>query len=156
MDIISKRSGPRPEDEQAKRHLRQHWGTIERLADTLSGGQYSASKTHKPLPRPEGLIIVDQAARRVSTDPTPYLRISPNGRVVIVDADSGLQMHLVGQLKRAAGETRFVLATAENGFISPLDPEVLEKVIDLGGCKLGREYQEDDLAEELRKRLDLV
>ena len=47
MDIISKKSGPRAEDQQAKQHLQRNWGTIEKLADTLSGGKYSADKARK-------------------------------------------------------------------------------------------------------------
>ena len=157
MDIISKRSGPRPEDEQAKRHLQRNWGTIEKLADTLSGGKYSADKARKAAPPPQasGLIFVDQAPRRVADDPQPYLRISTNGRVVIADAESGLQMHFIGQLKRVAGEMRFVLATSENGFITPLDPQILEEVADLGGRKLDRDYTETDLANDLKTRLKM-
>ena len=52
MDIISKKRGPRAEDQQAKQHLQRNWGTIEKLADTLSGGKYSADKAKKAAAPP--------------------------------------------------------------------------------------------------------
>ncbi len=157
MDIISKKSGPRAEDQQAKQHIQRNWGTIEKLADTLSGGKYSADKAKKaaPPPQAQGLIIVDQARPRMPDVPEPYLRISMNGRVVVADTNSGVQMHFLGQLKRQNGEMRFTLATAENGFISPLEPEFQEKLADLADRVVNRAFSEDDLAAEIRQRLQI-
>jgi len=157
VDIISKRSGPRPEDERARRHLQRNWGTIERLADTFSGGKYSADKARKaaPLPQAQGLIIVDQARPRLPDQPVPYLRISPHGRVVIADSSSGLQLHFLGQLKRVDGEIRFVIATQENGFLSPLDPGVVDLIADLANRAINRAYSEDDLAADLKRSLKI-
>lgn len=157
MDIISKKSGPRAEDQQAKQHIQRNWGTIEKLADTLSGGKYSADKAKKaaPPPQAQGLIIVDQARPRLPDVPEPYLRISMNGRVVVADTNSGVQMHFLGQIKRQNGEMRFTLATAENGFISPLEPEFQEKLADLADRVVNRAFSEDDLAAEIRQRLQI-
>ncbi len=157
MDIISKKSGPRAEDQQAKQHIQRNWGTIEKLADTLSGGKYSADKAKKaaPPPQAQGLIIVDQARPRMPDVPEPYLRISMNGRVVVADTNSGVQMHFLGQIKRQNGEMRFTLATAENGFISPLEPEFQEKLADLADRVVNRAFSEDDLAAEIRQRLQI-
>ncbi len=157
MDIISKKSGPRAEDQQAKQHIQRNWGTIEKLADTLSGGKYSADKAKKaaPPPQAQGLIIVDQARPRMPDVPEPYLRISMNGRVVVADTNSGMQMHFLGQIKRQNGEMRFTLATAENGFISPLEPEFQEKLADLADRVVNRAFSEDDLAAEIRQRLQI-
>jgi hypothetical protein len=155
LDIFSRKSGPRTEDVQARQHLQRNWGTIEKLADTLSGGKYSADKARRaaPPPQPEGLIIVDQAARRVADDPDPYLRISANGRVVVADAHSGVQLHFLGQLKRIDGALRFAIASAENGFISPLQPELQVLINDLEGQVINRDYPEEKLAEEIKTRL---
>ncbi|MGL5010453.1 MAG: hypothetical protein ACRC6I_11260 [Paracoccaceae bacterium] len=157
MDIISKKSGPRAEDQQAKQHLQRNWGTIEKLADTLSGGKYSANKARKTAqpPQAKGLIFVDQAPPRLSDAPVPYLRISANGRVVIADTNSGVQMHFLGQLKRINGEVRFILATKENGFITPLDPDLLEKITDLAEVTVNRSYSEENLAEDIKMRLQI-
>ncbi len=158
MDIISKKSGPRAEDQQAKQHLQRNWGTIEKLADTLSGGKYSADKARKAAapPKAQGLIIVDQARPRLADDPVPYLRISTNGRVVIADNSSGIQMHFLGQLKRINGEVRFVIATKENGFFTPLDPDLCEKIADLANVQVNRSYSEDDLAQDIKTRLQIA
>lgn len=158
MDIFSKRSGPRAEDVQARQHLQRNWGTIEKLADTLSGGKYSADKAKRaaPPPKPEGLIIVDQAGPRVADEPEPYLRISSNGRVVVADAHSGVQIHFLGELKRIDGAVRFRLASAENGFISPLALDMLTKIEDLASRVINRDYPEDELARDLKSRLGIA
>lgn len=156
MDIISKRSGPRPEDMQAKKHLQDNWGTITKLADTFSGGAYSASKTKKQEPRAKGLIFVDQSRPRRPDVPEPYLRISANGRVVLADLNTGVQLHFLGQLKRVDGAVRFFIATADNGFVTPLDADIHDQIGDLAGKTIGRDYSEDDLAAELKTRLKLT
>lgn len=158
MDIISKKSGPRAEDQQAKQHLQRNWGTIEKLADTLSGGKYSADKAKKAAgpPQAKGLIIVDQARPRLADDPVPYLRISTNGRVVIADDSSGIQLHFLGQLKRVNGEVRFIIATKENGFFTPLDTDLNDKIADLANLTVNRSYSEDDLAQDIKTRLQIA
>lgn len=157
MDIFSKKTGPRAEDVQARQHLQRNWGTIEKLADTLSGGKYSADKARRaaPPPQPEGLIIVDQARPRVADDPEPYLRISTNGRVVVADANSGVQVHFLGQLKRVDGAVRFLIASAENGFFSPLALELQTKIGDLAGRAINRDYPEEELARDIKQRLGI-
>lgn len=162
MDIISKRNGPRDEDKHAKAHLRQNWGTIEKLADQISGGSYSKNKARIPTLGKQqnqpgsGLIFVDQATPPPAAAPAPYLKISLNGRVVLADLNSGQQLHFLGQLKRVSGAVRFHLATAENSFISPLDPDVLSLIADLADCALSRDYGEDELSADLKSRLSLA
>ena len=158
MDIHSKRSGPRAEDQQAKQHLQRNWGTIEKLADTLSGGKYSADKAKRaaPPPQAEGLIIVDQARPRLADDPKPYLRISANGRVVIADAGSGIQMHFLGELKRRNGVVGFVIATKENGYFTPLAEGIHAKIADLADVTINRAYSESDLEADVKARLQLT
>lgn len=150
MDIISRRSGPRPEDERAKRHLKENWGTIEKLADTLSGGTYSKGKAKKAEPQAQGLIFVDQSRPRLPDAPKPYLRISANGRVVLACDSTGLQLHFLGQLKRVAGEVRFVVASVENGFLTPLDASMQDAIADLANRTVNRTYTEDDLARDIK------
>ena len=158
MDIHSRLSSERPEDKQAQAHIKRNWGTIEKLADTLSGGKYSADKAKKaaPPPQAQGLIIVDQAGPRLPETPVPYLRISMNGRVVLADNSSGIQLDFLGQIKRLNGEQRFVIATAENGFIAPLAPELYDKIADLANRTINRAYSEDDLAEDIKTRLQIA
>jgi hypothetical protein len=155
VHIISKRDGPRREDVKAKRVIQQNWGTIEKLADQISGGSYSASKVKRPAPQPEGLIISVPTSKRTADDPDPHVRISNNGRVVVMDLNSGLQLHFLGQIYRRDNRNVFVLATGKNGFISPLEEELYEQLHDLEGTAITTEFSEDDLLEELKKRLDL-
>lgn len=157
MDIISRKSGPRREDEQAKRHIKQNWGTIEKLADQISGGRYSSDKARKAAPPPQasGKIIIDQAARTAHEAVKPYLRISVNGRVVVADLNSGRQLNFLGQLKRLGGVMRFVIATKENGFFSPLDDDTFQLIGDLADTAINREYTEHDLEKELQTRLNI-
>ena len=158
MDIHSRKSGAREEDTHAKEHLRRNWGTIEKLADTLSGGKYSADKAKKaaPPPQAQGLIIVDQSRPRLPDAPVPYLRISVNGRVVLADNSSGIQLEFLGQIKRVNGEKCFVIATKENGFFSPLAAEVAERIADLANRTINRDYSEDDLAADIKVRLQIA
>ena len=158
MDPRSRLSSERPEDKQAQAHIKRNWGTIEKLADTLSGGKYSADKAKKaaPAPQAQGLIIVDQARPKLPDTPVPYLRISMNGRVVLADDSSGIQLHFLGQIKRVNGAQRFILATAENGFIAPLDPELSAKLADLADLTINQNYSEEALAEDIRMRLQIA
>lgn len=158
MDIISKKSGPRREDEQAKRHIGQNWGTIEKLADQISGGRYSADKARKSAPPPQasGKIIIDQSMGPAKAEADPYLRISVNGRVVIADQSTGRQLHFLGQLKRSGGIMRFVIATKENGFFSPVDDDTYNLISDLAEVAINRDYSEKDLEQELRKRFKMT
>jgi hypothetical protein len=159
LDIFSRKSGPRAEDQQARQHIQRNWGTIEKLADTLSGGKYSADKARKaaPSPQAQGLIIVDQAGgpRRPEV-PDPYLRISGNGRVVLADTGTGVQLHFLGQLKRVDGAVRFQLATAANGFFSPLADDIHDRIADLANRTVDRSYSEDDLAKDIKERLHIT
>ncbi len=158
LDIFSKKTGPRAEDQQAKQHLARNWGTIEKLADTLSGGKYSADQAKKAAPGPQaqGLIFVDQARPRLPDVPVPYLRISINGRVVLADTSSGIQLHFLGQLKRINGMMQFVIATAANGFFTPLDPDLYDQIADLADKPVNRSYSEDDLAQDIKMRLQIA
>jgi hypothetical protein len=158
MDIISKKTGPRREDEQAKRHINQNWGTIEKLADQISGGRYSADKARKSAPPPQasGKIIIDQAAPATPNEAKPYLRISVNGRVVVADQNSGRQLSFLGQLKRVGGVMRFMIATKENGFFTPLDDDTYDLIGDLADKVINREYSEKDLEQALQTRLNMT
>lgn len=136
VDILSKRSGPRREDAEIKRIISDNRGTITRLADHLSGGGYSASKKPKPQPQPRNLIIVHGPATTSDALPAPYMRVSPNGRVVVMDGNTGRQLHHLGDLRGSAGKTCFRLAIAENGYIASLDAELARILAPLDGTAL--------------------
>lgn len=151
MDIIRKGSAQRPEDQAARRLIEQNRGTIERLADQISNGAYSASRkaAQQPAPQASGKIVSDLGGRRSSDVAKPYVRISPNRRVVVVDDNTSRQMHHLGELRRVEGRMIFVLATAGNGFFSPLEPDLAERLSSLDGVVLGGERTEAVLAAEI-------
>lgn len=156
MDIISKRSGPRREDVQARALLEKNRGTIEKLADQISGGGYSAQKRARDMPKEpqaEGLILSDLKAPRVNDTPVPYVRVSPNHRVVVVDDVTSRQMHYLGEIRRIDGQWRFVLATKANGFFSPVEPEMAALLAALDGATMGGGRDDASLAAEIAKLL---
>ena len=100
VDIISKKSGPRREDVVAKRLINENRATITKLADQLSGGKYSARHQRPAPPKPDGLILHDMGSSTVDeTDYDPYVRITRNGRVVLVDGGSNTPLHHLGELR---------------------------------------------------------
>jgi hypothetical protein len=62
----------------------------------------------------------------------------------------------LGQIKRLNGEKCFFIATAKNGFITPLDPEIADKIADLEQRSLNRAYTEDQLADDIKARLEIA
>lgn len=157
VDIFSKREGPRAEDVKARRLLSENAGTIRKLADQISNGDFSRMKAEearrKETPKPEGLIIHDMKARVSNDVPEPYVKISLNNRVVLVDRSTGRQMQMLGEIRGNFASKRFVMATAENGFISPLDAEMHVRVGHLDGIEISGIFTESQLAEALETLL---
>lgn len=153
MDIISKRSGPRREDVKARALIDQNRGTIQALADTLSNGAYSARKAARAAgpqqPQAQGLIVSDLGAGRPADAPVPYVRISANGRVVVVDYETNRQMHYLGEIRRVGAQHRFVLATKANGFFAATEPEIADRLAPLDGAVMGGGRDDAALAAEV-------
>jgi len=156
VDIIAKKDGPRREDLAARRLIEQNRGTIRQLADRLTGGQFSAPTAPRAEPETKGVIVHTARAARTIQDPKPFIRISPNNRVVIVDADTGRQLHYLGEIRRLDGVRRFVLATKANGFISPVDAEMGRALAELDGAHVGGDRTEARLAAEIGERLGVA
>jgi hypothetical protein len=154
IDIVSKRTGPRPEDERARRLIEANRPTIEKLADRLTNGAWSARKQPAPTtPEPQGLIIHTARATARTAPARPFVRVAVNGRVSVVDLDTGVQMHHLGDVRRQDGRSRFRLATRANGFFSPVDPEIAAALADLDGHVLDGRDGERVLVEAIGDRL---
>lgn len=155
MDIFSKRDGPRTEDVQARRLLSENSHVIRRLADQISNGGYTAMQRRKAeaakQPQAQGLIIHDLASASTEVEVRPYVKISLNNRVVLADLSSGKQLCMLGEIRGG----RLVLATSENGFITPLDGEVLAAIAHLEGVQVDRNLTEKQLAAALSESLSL-
>lgn len=155
VDIISKKSGPRREDVVAKRLINENRSTITKLADQLSGGKYSARHQRPAPPQPDGFILHDMGGTTVDeTDYAAYVRVSMNGRVLLVDGGSNKQLHYLGEVRDGPGGPEFVLATRENGFFAPLDDEVSQKLADIDGLSLAGDAEEQ-LTATIGERLGL-
>ncbi len=157
VDIFSKRDGPRLEDVKAKRLLSENAGTIRKLADQISNGGFSKMRADQARrneePKPDGLMIHDLKARVSSDTPVPYVKVSVNNRVVLVDRSTGRQLQMLGEIRGNFISKRFVLATKENGFLSPLDDDMHTAVAHLDGEEITGEFTERDLKETLEDLL---
>ncbi|MGB0659809.1 MAG: hypothetical protein ACPGNV_06475 [Mangrovicoccus sp.] len=157
MDIFSKREGPRLEDVKARRLLSENSGTIRKLADQISNGGFSRMRAEeaqrRQKPKPEGLIIHDLKARGSVSAAQPYVKVSVNNRVVLVDKTSGKQMLFLGEIRGNFLSKRFVLATKDNGFLSPLDSETVALIGHLENADLTDDFTEKDLAQTLETLL---
>ena len=157
MDIFSKRDGPRPEDVKARRLLNENAGTIRKLADQISDGGFSRMQADKARrqqkPQPDGLMIHDLKAKVHTHSPEPYVKVSLNNRVVLVDKCTGRQMQMLGEIRGSFMSRRFALATRENGFFSPVDDDVMDAIGHLDDRELSDTFTESDLAAMLESLL---
>ena len=157
VDIISKKTGPRREDVAAKKLIKQNRSVIESLANHLSGGSYSTMRQPPKPPELSGFILHDQVDRKkAKVEGRAYIRISPNDRVVLVDQETGKQLQFLGAIRRGPAGQRFVLATKENGFFSPLEDALSAKLAEIDQRLIGADCSEEDLATEIGVRLGLV
>ena len=157
VDIFSKRDGPRLEDVKARRVLTENAGTIRKLADQISNGGFTRLQADQArrnsTPRPDGLIIHDLKATSRVDVPEPYVKVSLNNRVVLVDRSSGRQLQMLGEIRGNFLAKSFVLATRQNGFLSPLDDDMFAAIGHLDGASLSETFSEDDLAQSLESLL---
>ncbi len=108
-------------------------------------------------PQPDGLILHDLAAGTASsTTQQPYVRVSLNGRVVVVDGETSKQLHFLGELRDGPEGRKFLLATRENRFFSPLEEDLSASLADFDHRVVGGGYSEEDLAAEIADRLGLT
>lgn len=159
MDIFSKRDGPRPEDVRAKRLISENAGTIRKLADQISNGGFTKMRQdearRKQEPKPDGLLIYSMSGPAKPLEPDPYIRVSLNGRVVLVDGNSGRQIQLLGEIRSSFGSKRFVMATAANGFISPVSDEIAGALAQFENVELGSDFTEEDIIQKFGTCLGL-
>ena len=152
IEIISKPNGPRKQDAAAKQFLRENSGTIMKIANQLSGGRLRDMPTANPMQGPP-------AARRVRATPSrseearPYTSVSLNGRVIAVDFNTGRQLHHIGEIRGQGPGRRFLLATKDNGFFAPLEPELQKPLLDLDRCPTPDDAAQEDLARTIDARL---
>jgi hypothetical protein len=152
VEIISKPNGPRREDAAAKHFIRENAGTINKIAQQLSGGRIRSLANAQTAPAP-------LTSRRVATAPNrdaekaPYVKVSLNGRVIAADFNTGRQLHHLGEIRGEGPNRRFLLATRENRFFTPLDDDMLALLRELDGVATPDEAAEERLAQDIGARL---
>lgn len=155
VTIISKSDGPRREDIAARKVFEKDRATITRMADHLTQGAYSKSRQAAAQPQPD-IVLPERQRLTPSDSPRPYVRISPNGRVLIVDLDSSRQLAFLGELRRQNGRTQFHLATEGNGFVVTPDDPTLDELSDLDGFEAPRKAQQEELKTLISQRMGLT
>lgn len=155
VDIISKKDGPREEDVRLKTLIKNNQRTITALADRLSQGNYSRSRQPvAPKPAPETSSKFYYRLSTPSQETTkPYIRISINGKVTIVDENSRKQLHHIGDIRRYVLNEKFILATKENNFFKPLADDIADELLQFDQIELTADYTEDQLKEDISKKL---
>ena len=84
VEIISKSDGPRREDAAAKHFIRENAGTINKIAQQLSGGRLRSLSNAETIPAPLPTKRGPSAPSR-DGEKKPYVKVSHNGRVIAVD-----------------------------------------------------------------------
>ena len=154
VEIFSKSQEPRREDARLRQVLQQNRQTIVGLADQFSQGRYSASQKPRKEPELQGLVIHVGSGTAKPDVVQPHVRVSVNGRVIVMDTGSGRQLHHLGDVRRVGDGDRFRLATRENGYFSPVDTEIAAVLADLDGRALDAGFPEAALAAEIGTRLE--
>ncbi len=160
LDIFSKREGPRAEDVKAKRMISENMPVIRKLADQISNGGFTQMRQQQAErnkePQAEGKLIFDMKARATVDEPEPYVKVSLNNRVVLADRKSARQLAMIGEIRGNFLSRKLFLATRENGFISPLDEELLGCIAQLEGVEINTDYTEEELVVTLEQLLGLT
>lgn len=154
--IISKRDGPRREDVAARRLIENHRTTIEGIVNQLTGDAGRPGLVPKAPPEGARKARVSLSRAGVRSAPEPYVRISPNGRIVIADLATGRQLEFLGEIRGGAMARRFVLARRENGFFAGLPAGMLDRLADLDGRALPDAAAEQALSLDIARRLSIV
>jgi len=147
------------EDVKARRLISENMPVIRKLADQISDGGYTRMRQQeakrREQPKLDGLMIYDLKGPVRNDIPDPYVKVSLNNRVVLADKSSGLQIQMLGEIRGNFTSKKLVLATKENGFLSPLDDDLYTRLKHLEGVEITRDFTEKDLANELESVLDL-
>ena len=152
VEIISKSNGPRREEAAAKHFIRENAGAINKIAQQLSGGRMRPLSHAEAIPGPLPLKRGPTAPSR-DAEKKPYVKVSLNGRVIAVDFNNGRQLHHFGEVRGQGATRRFLLATRENRFFTPLDDDLLALLRDLDGAATPDDAAEERLVQEIGARL---
>ena len=157
VTIISKQDGPSKSEAELKHHLKQNRGTIEGMVGALKHGPMAhlAKKQQVEVPQASGKSVFYKNTSSEG-DAKPYVRVSMNGRVVLIDYETGSQLHHLGDVRGKGAAATFALATKANGFFAPVEPEIAEALTALDGRAVGDRDAEEAFKTEVTTALGLV
>lgn len=157
VTIISKQEGPSKKEAELKHHLKQNRGTIEGMVTALKHGPMShlAKQPTIEAPQSSGKSVFYKNTSSEG-DAKPYVRVSLNGRVVLVDYETGSQLHHIGDVRGKGAAARFALATKANGFFAPVEPEIAEALKALDGRAVGDREAEEAFKTDVTTALGLA
>lgn len=145
VTIISKQDGPSKAEAEFRHTLKENRATIQGMTQALKRGPM-AHLAPEPAVQPLASDKTTTVSYRKSSsegDAKPYVRVSLNGRVVLVDYETGNQLHHLGDLRGKGPSAHFALATKANGFFAPLAPDLAESLKVLDGIAIpDREAEE--------------
>lgn len=156
VEIISKRDGPRLQDLPQRKLIEKNRPVIRGLINKLTGGalsQSSAPQAEASQQNTKTIHIIDATPPREPG--RAVVRISVNGRVVLMDDIHARQIMHLGDLRRTSQGDVFRLATKDNGFFAPVEAAIAEVLTDLDGQAISAQFTEDILAERIAERLSL-
>ena len=140
-----------------RRHLAEgcRWprpSTINKIAKQLSGGGLGARSNPEP-PRPDLVARCDPVASSREGEKRPYTKVSLNGRVIVVDFNSGRQLYHIGEIRGQGPMRRFILATRANRFFAPLEDDLANVLRDLDGAPTSDDAAQEELVQWIEARL---
>jgi hypothetical protein len=164
--VHSKKDGPRLEDLPNIRAVRENRHVIQRMVQQLTGASPSSAGGQGCCQHgncghshgedtDSGKSSIYLGARSSGRAPRPSIRVTFNGRVLMVDENSNRQLLFLGNVRRGPDGERFVLATRENGFSAVVEETVAAALGGLDGKPLSDTFDEDALEGEIAFRLDL-
>ena len=157
VTIISKQDGPSRKEAELKHTLKENRATIEGMAGALKRGPMAhlAPQPTVQAPAASGTTVF---YRKTSSEgeAKPYVRVSMNGRVVLVDYETGNQLHHLGDVRGKGATARFALATKANGFFAPVDGEVAAALAALDGRPIPSRDAEETFKTDVAAALGLA
>ena len=156
VTIISKQEGPSKKEAELKHTLRENRATIQGMTQALKHGPM-AHLAQPTVQAPPAVSTTSVFYRKTSSqgDARPYVRVSLNGRVVLVDYETGNQLHHLGDVRGKKDAAKFALATKENGFFAALDGEFAEALKSLDGRAIPNREAEDAFKTDVAAALGL-
>lgn len=167
--IHGKKDGPGPEDLPNIRAVRENRHVIRAMVQQLTGNSPAARGGQgccragtcehghgQEQSNTNGKSSIFLGSTSPRHTPRPVVRVTFNGRVLVIDDNSNRQLLFLGNIRRGPQGQRFVLATRENGYSAVVEDGIRETLADLDGVLLSDAFDADDLSDEVSTRLGLT